>query len=78
MHGTHLLDPCSSIPVTPGIPVAPLEQSRPASLRPTVVVEPRTQSAYATGGGGSWREVVGNSPEGVVVEIEELIRRLAT
>ena len=78
MHGAHLLHPCSSILVTLGLPVAPLEQSGSTPLRPTVVVEPRTQSAYATGGGGSWRKVVGDSPEGVVVEIEELTRRLAT
>ena len=74
MHGTHLLHPCSSISVTPGLPVAWLEQSRSTPLRPTVVVEPRTQSAYSTGGGESWREVVGDLPEGVVVEIDELIR----
>ena len=70
----HLLYPCSSIPVTLGRPVASLEQSRSTPFRPTVAVKPRTQSACSTGGGGCWCEVVGDSPEGVVVEIEDLIR----
>ena len=77
MHGTHLLDPCGPIPVTHGLPVAPLEQSCSTPLRPTVAVDPWTQSAYATSGCGCWREVIGNSPEGVVVEVEKLDRRLA-
>ena len=74
MHGTHLLHPCSSISVTHGLPLAPLEQSRSAPLKPTVAFKPRTQSAYSTGGGGCWRKVVGDSrlAWGVVVVIEEL------